>query len=658
MRVNMTQVPGQGDMKVRTRTGAFTDSLKEGDLVKAQVVSSEKGAVVMKAENGQVFKARMEAETTLLPGDEIQLEVSGKEKGTVSLSIIAVNGNSEETSGQTGAGKEISDKNLAPYADKLAELKMPVTEGAARLMRELMAQNPGMTLEEAAFLISNKLTGNDNLIKAALALLSGGEKTDALIARLLEFLNLPEIAEPGGPGGMESGVRQPELIMNAGQLTQDILSEAPFQITARETAGGPSPIDPESGNVGQVVSDAQTAASSLILDLESTSGPLSPDPEPGNVENMVQNPGVTAPSQIMNPESASGSPPISPEIQGPISELTSAPLTDWLGLIGSDAAGFLEAPGQGIQTLIEGISQIIPHSDTVLQSTNVENVENTVELAQNGIQAGDRMGSEQQTTTVSKPESGAGNIASMGRAIAEVLSEIPEFRGTPAPALERFSNMLLRVADDNSDEPQNSAGKIAALLDKLFTRIEKNDKDGGQRLRNAREELFTRLTMIEEEIIRAAPPAKAEMLDQTRRLMEHVRLLNNIDQFIYIQLPVKLGEERKAAELYLFKKKGGKRTDPENVNILLALDLENMGHWEALINFRNKDVSIQMEVPGEAEKLHFSENTVLLHEMLAEAGFKLVNTEIKYSKKETTPLTALVSFDRYTGRSGAIDYVV
>jgi len=247
----------------------------------------------------------------------------------------------------------------------------------------------------------------------------------------------------------------------------------------------------------------------------------------------------------------------------------------------------------------------------------------------------------------------------MGGAIAQILSELPEFRGTPVPALERFSNMLLRVAGDAANILGGDAAKLAILLDKLFTRIDKSDRGAGERLRNARQELYTHLALIEEEVSHASHPAKTEMHEQMRRLMDHVRLFSNVDQFAYMQLPVKFRDERKAAELYVFKRKGGKRADPENVNILLALDLQNMGHWEALINFRNKDVSIRMEVPGEKEKEHFGENTVMLHEMLAEAGFKLVSTDIKLTEKVTTPLTALSSFERYArGRSGMIDFVI
>ena len=250
-------------------------------------------------------------------------------------------------------------------------------------------------------------------------------------------------------------------------------------------------------------------------------------------------------------------------------------------------------------------------------------------------------------------------VRAAGKALAELLSGIPEFKGAPAPALERFSNMLYRVASDMADVLKDDKEKLGTLIDKLFTRIDKSDQDAGERLRHAREELITRLAVIEEVISRAAPSARAELLEQTTKLTDHVRLLNNIDQFVYMQLPVTFGEDRKTAELYLFKKKGGRKPDPENVNILLALDLENMGHWESLINFKNKDVSIRMEVAGEQEKEYFSENTVLLHEMLAEAGFKLVNTNITFSEKETKPLTALSSLERLTNtRAGAIDFVI
>jgi len=630
MKVSFAQVPGQGSLKVNTGAGAFTDSLNEGDRVKAQVLSSTKDAAMIKTDGGHVLKAKLDAYVNLSPGDNIQLEVSGKERGTVFLSIIGTDENRggihDQAAGQTGPARGFTDESLVPYAGKLVELNMTVSEETARLMRELIMHNPGMTLDEAAFLASNKLTGDANIIKVALAAISGGDKTDALIARIIALLNLPEAGEFGirNPESGEFGIRNPEFVTDGN--------------TSRESVSFSAA---NSANLSNRITSlmGETVRSAPLLDwlMQFAEGKtdIARNPELAtNFGHSVQGTESVASPLIISSESANGSSPNNPELLIPNPEFSANPAA----------------------------RPIISQSNTIMQSQNVENVENNDEGMKNASRMIEQTIIGQPRQAVANAESRIPTSPSVSRAITEFMSGFPEFRGTPAPALERLTNTLLKVASDSSNKIINDAGgaeKLSALLDKVFTQIVKNDNNGGERLRNARKELYTRLAFIEEEISRSASPAKTEMLEQTRRLMDHVRLLNDIDQFAYMQLPVKLGDERKTAELYMFKRKGGKRADPENVNILLAIDLEYMGHWEALLNFRNKDVSIQMEVPGEKEKEYISENTVVLHEMLAEAGFKLVNTDIKYLKTETTPLTALSSFDRYIrSRVGMIDYTV
>lgn len=143
------------------------------------------------------------------------------------------------------------------------------------------------------------------------------------------------------------------------------------------------------------------------------------------------------------------------------------------------------------------------------------------------------------------------------------------------------------------------------------------------------------------------------------KLPDDMKPPSNIEQIAHIQLPVQLSEERKTADLYVFKRKGNKRADSEDVNILLVIDLEFLGHWEALLNIKNREVSVQMEVSGKVEKEQFNSNTVMLHSMLHEVGFRLVSVNIKISDEETTPLTALSALDRYMGiRESIIDIVV
>ena len=621
LRIDFPQVPVQGGLQVKTGKGVFADSLKEGDRVRVDVLSSERNAVVVKTEGGQVFKARLDTNAELSQGDKVLLEYSGKEGKLVFLSIIGRGAANGEASAELLLVRDFEDKSLAPFASKLAELHMTVNEETAQVMKELVASNPGMTLEEAAFLASNKLTGDENLVKAALALISDGDKTDALLARLIALLGSSE------PAAQTENVN-----------SRPTVSESVFESVGSAAAENPQ-------------------LSSLNSQLDS-----------------------------------------------------SAPLTDWLrfladSIAGANAENVARSPEKtGLSENQIAPKDIIPQSDTVLQSGNVIknveilqnediSVEKPVIVPQNVmITQGETAPQPEQNLPIpaSEAERSTFNVArreqasalpelftdteknnsqssilnsqlprETGKVIAQLLSGLPEFHGTPVAALERFSNMLLRIAGESPDTLNDGIGKLASLLEKLFTRIEKNDRDAGERLKGAREELFARLALIEEQVSRAAPPAKAEVLEQTRRLMNHVRLLNSIDQFIYAQLPVRMGEDRKTAELYLFRKKNGKKVDPENANILLALDLENMGHWEGLINIRNKDVSIQMEVRGEGEKEFFSERTVMLHELLAEAGFRLVNTGISFSKEETTPLTALSVLDRFiAGRSGVVDVTV
>jgi hypothetical protein len=267
----------------------------------------------------------------------------------------------------------------------------------------------------------------------------------------------------------------------------------------------------------------------------------------------------------------------------------------------------------------------------------------TPEQSQLRATAAQNSASLQPTFSVAEPPT-------LTNMVTQLLSQVPEFSSTPHNALERFSEMLLRVAGDTFGGAAEGE-TLEMQLEKLFTRIGVGDADAGTHLRQAREELFARLAMLEEAISNSAQQRATDLLSQTHRLMDHVRTLNNIEQFVYMQMPVLVNDQQKSADLYIFKRKGRRQVDPDNVNILMAIDLEFMGRWEALLNIKGKEVTLNMEVRGEREKEHLSENTVMLHRLLDEDGFKLVGTNIKLLSEETTPLTALNAVERYQGKT-------
>jgi len=614
MRIDASNVLGQGGLKIKMGTAA-TNSLKEGDIVRAEVVSSDKnGTVSLKMESGHSFSAKLGGDVKLSPGDTILLEVTEKDKGQVSLSFKGVESADDDLSlGKTNLVKDFTDKSLAPFANKLAQLNMPVTEESARIMRDLIAMNPKLSMDEAAFLASNKLTGDETLMKSALAALANGDKTDAMITRLMSLVNEQSSVTADGTK-LSNNV---PVGNNAPGFTVNTANSAPLTDLITTIVKNFSGVFEAPGGASQVPSTVPQAIitqpnTNMQINAQNAQENLNIGNPQGESTTATQNTS-TAPQGEMPTTAAAGT-------QGGGTPVPGTTVSQTGGLPGETAAS-------GAQAATQGDASPVPSEAAGNQSSS----------------------SSQPATQTAQ---------SMSSVVAQLLSNIPEFSGTPQSALHRFSEMLLRVAGGTPEAASNTEA-LTAQLDKLFTKITKEDTDAGARLRDAREELFTRLALIEEAISRAAQPARAEMLVQTQKLMDHVRLLNSIEQFVYMQLPVQLSEEKKTADLYVFKRKGGKRADPDNVNILLAIDLEFMGHWEALLNIKNKEVSIQMEVPGEAEKEHFNANTVLLHNMLNDAGFKLVSTNIKFSEEETTPLTALSSFDRYTGgKQGIIDFKI
>ena len=655
MRIDASQILSQGGIRIKPGTGSFADSLREGDTIRAQVLSSENGVTEMKTESGQVFKTKLESSLALLPGDEVELEV-GKDKSMTLVSVSREETDINEISGRESRYNAPANNSLEPFLSKLTSLNMPATREAAQLMKNLLAQNPGLTLEEAAFLASNKLTGNESLMKAALALLSGAEKTDAMIERLIMLLNQTQAGASETEHGQnpKTGQQISSNAQNSQNVIQTILQKPPTDIAQ------PQGKQADFAYTSMTASASNTAPLTDLLTMIMRGGTGTQE----TPTTIISQSDSVLQSLIIEKTEENVKDGIKPNLQKPETGAETAKTSSSItstNTLAQDAIAQIKNMG----TMPEATVQIQGAAHTVPETPAVSNpAVSTTDAAAVTAGATATVGAA-ATETAEMPQNiqqaaqQNPSLEALHSRLSDVLSEIPEFRGTPAEALERFSSMLLRVAGESMQGLGGDPKKLEALLNKLFTEVDGSDNELGAKLKGAREELFARLSLIEESMTRAAPSARADMVDQVQRLMEHVRVLNSIETFAYMQLPVKFGEERKTADLYIFKKKGGKKPDPENVNILLALDLEHMGHWESLINIKKQDVSLQMEVAGAKEKEHFSENTVLLHEMLAQAGFKLVNTDITYNEEETTPLTALSSLGRYTSaKSGRIDFML
>ncbi|MCL2392049.1 MAG: flagellar hook-length control protein FliK [Oscillospiraceae bacterium] len=575
--------------------------------------------------------------------------VSEKEKDITLTTVSNDEADISETSASRIFQQTSTEDSLRPHLNELTRLNMPATGEAARLMQQLLAQHPGLTLEEAAFLASNKFMGNEDFIKAVLAVISGAEKTDELVERL-RFL----LQQQSPSGGHESAGHPEDISLQ--MLRGSVRSTTNFATDA--DSGQPVNFvgDKIPSTQFSTVTDVVQITDLLNIIMGNKASSHKDGGQVNNHSSPPPNSSITHSNGILQSTFTENSVEMMQEI--PFDEKN------------NDVHRSSNKDVSFVSASVKAEQLIVHHSNPEHRSAQPMSLANdeVLPLAQ-GDAGATRWTATAKINQESNPVVGvhlvgddlqsSARLASLSTRLSAILSEIPELKATVPEALEKFSEMLIRVADKSVETADGEMEKAEDMIDKLFTRLDKSDVDTGAKLKATREELFARLALVEEVTSKVASPDRAEILSQIQRLTEHVSILSRIESFVYMQLPISVGEQRKSAELYVFRKKGAKKPDPENVNILLTIDLENMGHWESLINIRNKEVSLQMEASGAKEKEHFSENIALLHELLAQAEFKLVSADIAIAEKETTPITALNTLRRLTvGKTGKIDFKI
>lgn len=243
------------------------------------------------------------------------------------------------------------------------------------------------------------------------------------------------------------------------------------------------------------------------------------------------------------------------------------------------------------------------------------------------------------------------------------LSQSPLFEGLSARSLAGAAENLSRIAQSMPELGSEAElfESIAKLADELLLNPKNTTEDAAAKLKSAREDLYVKLAYFRDAVSMTSAQSKDVILDQTQKLMDHVRLLNGLDQFVCMQLPIQIGDERKNAELYMYKKNRGgtKRIDPEDAKILLSLDLEHMGHLDAFIEIKGREVSLRFEVDDEGVIPVIQQSTTQLHNILDEIGFKFANSSVLPRKKEVTiesALSALLDFEQ--SKSSGFDFKI
>lgn len=136
------------------------------------------------------------------------------------------------------------------------------------------------------------------------------------------------------------------------------------------------------------------------------------------------------------------------------------------------------------------------------------------------------------------------------------------------------------------------------------------------------------------------------VLQDVKGNIDFVKSINaNIN---YLQIPIQINENNTTAEIYMFNnKKRSKSVNPENATILIALDLNKLGHLESLISVNKKNVNITFKVEKEEFKKIISNAAEALKLALEAKGYslnplKVIDIQEKFNLLE---LEELISVD-------------
>ncbi len=576
---------------------ASKSALKPGDSISGRVLFNDKGTVHIKTENGQVMRARLDGGARLEVGQDVRLTVSETSDSSVQL-VIEQPGTERVPNAQPQlAAGELIPADIAPAsgtpAPRAVAQTQPLASGdEARFAAQLKELGLPVTRETVGAM-AKIISDNPDIGPQRAAFLAGN--------RISQEQAMFEAADRllGGEG--QTGRM---LMQLTGLLSLGASAKGKTQMMPQQTAEPQVEAEPQE-------SPRTPGWVKLVDSLLGTQGG----------ENTQQTAAAQAPQTPQTPADADAVQAGQPQPAAPPPEA---------GL--PDQAQQIPSPPR--QTHVSP-----PDENTASPQPTA---------------AGPEPAAPQPAAEASPPAPQTAAPAALPEttpALLLRLAGMPELETVGSAKLGEFARVLESAAREVADilaAPGGQESGLRSFIDGMFARIDRWQEDTPSLLRQAKEELFVKLSVVREAISQSQIVDRPALADHTQKLLDHMRLMEQINQFVYAQIPVQYGERQTTCELYVYpNKKGGKRIDPENARILLALDLEHMGHVQSFVTIKGKEVGLQMETESDLTADFFKSRTASLHAMLGESGYKLTENRVGVLKREVSAENALLALADY-----------
>ncbi|WP_167958316.1 flagellar hook-length control protein FliK [Anaerosporobacter faecicola] len=137
-----------------------------------------------------------------------------------------------------------------------------------------------------------------------------------------------------------------------------------------------------------------------------------------------------------------------------------------------------------------------------------------------------------------------------------------------------------------------------------------------------------------------------EMHNTASNLQENMEFMRVINQlFPYVQLPIKLKEQYVHSDLYVYTKKKNLREHPENISVLLHLDMENLGATDIHVTLARSSVQAKFYLSDDFSTELLKNNIDLLEDGLARNGY-LFHAEFFQREKNVDIVKDIIEKDQ------------
>lgn len=237
---------------------------------------------------------------------------------------------------------------------------------------------------------------------------------------------------------------------------------------------------------------------------------------------------------------------------------------------------------------------------------------------------------------------------------------INEVKTTSVP-LENDNTLEYNNVDTEMGElkPQYTSKHVVEKILSMFVSLE-DIKEDDAKLKEANKDLNQKLSDLKEIVKNSDIRNREDVTLKTDKIISKNKMVSDINRFTYMQIPINYSEERKTAELFVYRrKKNTKKLDPNDIVMLIGLDTTNLGRVETAIKVQNKNVSLKIcQETGSAIEI-LKKRSIGLKKVLGDIGFLLSDVKVERLFEKTTVVNAEEVLLRADTKSSTIvDYKI